>query len=159
MLHAKRAHPPGQQYEFTEDGRPLTRVLLRRGRIGARFTLHGAGYLVRAHRFSGVYELLDADGAVVATTDRVGRSWQLSCSGRTVGFRQTAPASREYAMVGDDGATAGTIRRAGHVRTEVTAELPSLELLLQVFVLVVVLHRARRKRAAAGVRASAFAGG
>jgi hypothetical protein len=89
----------------------------------------------------------------------VGHSWQLTCSGQVVGFRQTAAGSREYAMVGDDGATAGTIRRTGHLRAEVTADLPSLELVLQVFVLAVVLHRTRRKRAAAGVRAASLAGG
>ena len=159
MVHAKRVNPPSQRYDFTEDGRPLTTFALRRGRTGARFGLHGANYVVRAHRFSGVYELHDADGTVVATTDRVGRSWHLTCSGRVVGFRQTAAASREYAMIGDDGATAGTVRRAGHLRSELTADLPGLELALQVFVLVVVLHRNRRTRAAAGVRATSLAGG
>ncbi|RCG23009.1 hypothetical protein DTL70_15040 [Streptomyces diacarni] len=173
MLHAKRVHPPSQEYELTEDGRALTAFSLRRGRIGARFTLGGVDYLVRTHRFSGVYELLDAgtgtdsggegdghgEGTVIAATDRVRRSWHLTCSGRVVSFRRSAAADREFTMIGDDGEPAGTIRRTGHVRSEVTADLPSLELVLQVFVLVVVLLRRRRKRAAAAVRASSLAGG
>ncbi|UNT00286.1 hypothetical protein MMF93_30350 [Streptomyces tubbatahanensis] len=164
MLHAKRIHLPSQEYELAEDGRALTTFSLRRGRIGARFTLGGVDYLVRTHRFSGVYELLDADAGgeedgVIATTDRVRRSWHLTCSGRTVPFRRSAAADREFTMIGDDGEPAGTIRRTGHVRSEVTADLPSLELVLQVFVVVVVLLRRRRKRAAAAVRSSSLAGG
>ncbi|WP_369200531.1 hypothetical protein [Streptomyces sp. PU-14G] len=159
MLHAKRIHLPSQEYELIEDGRALTTFSLHGGRIGARFTLHGVDYHVRIHRFSGVYELLDADGSVVATTDRVRRSWNMTCSERIVPFRRTAAADREYTMLGDDGEPAGTIRRTGHVRSEATADLPGLELLLQVFVLVAVLLRRRRKRAAAAVRSTSLAGG
>lgn len=159
MLHAKRTHPPAQEYELTEDGRALTKFSLRRGRIGARFTLNGVDYLVRTHRFSGVYELLEADGTAVATTDRVRRSWNMTCSGRVFRFRQTAAASREYSMTGDSGQPVGTIRRTGHVHSEVTADLPGLELVLQVFALTVVLLRGRRKRAAAAVRSASLAGG
>ncbi|HBF79950.1 MAG TPA: hypothetical protein DD420_08470 [Streptomyces sp.] len=159
MLHAQRIHLPSQEYELTEDGRALTTFSLRRGRIGARFTLHGSDYHVRAHRFSGVYELLDADGTVVASTDRVRRSWNLTCSERVVPFRRTAAADREYTMVGNDGEPVGTIRRTGHLRSEATADLPGLELVLQLFALVVVLLRRRRKRAAAAVRSSSLTGG
>ncbi|MFF3258070.1 hypothetical protein ACFYWO_02720 [Streptomyces sp. NPDC002932] len=159
MLHAKRTHPPSQEYELTEDGRALTAFSLRRGRVGARFTLRGVKYAVRTHRFSGVYELLDTGGTVLASTDRVSRSWTMTSSGRTVPFRQSAAAGREYTMTGHDGEPAGTIRRTGHIHSEVTADLPGLDLLLQVFALVVVLLRRRRKRAAAAVRSSSLAGG
>ncbi|MFE7115898.1 hypothetical protein ACFU99_10820 [Streptomyces sp. NPDC057654] len=158
MLHAKRVHPPSQEYEFTEDGRALTTFPLGRGGTGTRFTLHGAGYLVRAHRFSGVHELLDADGTAIATTDRVRRDWTMTCSGRVIAFRRTASADREHTMIGDDGEPAGTIRRTGHVRSEATADLPGLELELQVFALVVVLLRRRRKRTAAAVRSASLGG-
>ncbi|GHJ01983.1 hypothetical protein TPA0906_38480 [Streptomyces olivaceus] len=159
MLHAKRSNPPSQKYELTEDGRALTTFSLGRGRTGTRFTLHGVDHLVRSHRFSGVYELLDADGTVVATTDRVRRSWSMTCSGRVVTFRRTAAADREYTMLGGDGEPVGTIRRTGHIRSEATADLPGLEPALQVFVLVVVLLRRRRKRGAAGVRSAFLPGG
>jgi hypothetical protein len=158
MLHAKRIHLPSQKYELTEDGRALTAFSLRGGHIGARFTLRGADYLVRTHRFSGVHELLDADGTVVAATDRVRRSWNMTCSGRVIPFRQTIAAGREYTMIGDAGEPAGTIRRTGHVHSEAAADLPGLELVLQVFALVVVLLRRRRKQAAA-VRSASLAGG
>ncbi|GAA2447851.1 hypothetical protein GCM10010433_57010 [Streptomyces pulveraceus] len=151
-MHAKRIHLPAQEYELTEDGRALTTFSLRGGRTGARFTLRGVDYLVRTHRFSGVHELLDADGTAVATTDRVGRGWNMTCSGRVVPFRQTAAAAREYTMLGDDGEPAGTVRRTGHVHAGATADLPGMELVLQVFALVVLLLRGRRKRAAAAVR-------
>ncbi|MFH8221980.1 hypothetical protein ACH4C2_23300 [Streptomyces sp. NPDC018057] len=158
MLHAKRIHVPAQRYELTEDGRALTTFSLRGGRVGARFALRGTDYLVRVHRFSGVHELLDADGAVVATTDRVRRDWSLTSSGRVVPFRQTA-AGREHTMLDGDGEPVGTIRRTGHLHTEVTADLPGLDPLLQVFALVVVLLRGRRKRAAAAVRSASLSGG
>ncbi|MFG2226209.1 hypothetical protein [Streptomyces sp. NPDC048644] len=159
MLHAKRIHLPAQEYELTEDGRALTTFSLRTGHIGARFTLRGVDYVVRTHRFSGVHELLDSDGTAVATTDRVRRSWNMTCSGQVIPFRQTTAADREHTMIGDDGEPAGTIRRTGHVRSEATADLPGLELVLQVFALVVVLLRRRRKRAATAVRPASLAGG
>ncbi|MFF9901982.1 hypothetical protein ACF1HU_01000 [Streptomyces olivaceus] len=92
MLHAKRTHLPSQEYEFTEDGRTLTTFSLRRGGTGARFTPHGAGCRVRAHRVSGGYELLGADGNAAATTSRVRRSWNMTRSGRVIPFRRTAAA-------------------------------------------------------------------
>ncbi|MBP0458894.1 hypothetical protein [Streptomyces montanisoli] len=159
MLQAKRTKLANQEYELTEDGRALTTFSLPRGRIGARFTLNGVDYLVRTHRFSGVYELLDGEGNAVAATDRVRRDWHMTCSGRTVPFRRTAAAGREHTMIGDDGEPAGTIHCSGHVHSEATADLPGLELVLQVFALVVVLLRRRRKRAAAGVRGASLAGG
>ncbi|MFI7100822.1 hypothetical protein ACIBK8_15805 [Streptomyces sp. NPDC050161] len=159
MLHAKRIQLPAQEYELTEDGRALTTFSLRRGHIGARFTLRGVDYVVRTHRFSGDHELLDSDGTAVATTDRVRRSWNMTCSGQVIPFRQTAAADREHTMIGDDDEPVGTIRRTGHVHSEVTADLPGLELVLQVFALVVVLLRRRRKRAAAAVRPASLAGG
>ncbi|WP_328315574.1 hypothetical protein [Streptomyces sp. NBC_00388] len=159
MLHAKRIHLPSQEYELTEDGRALTTFSLHRGGVGAQFTLRGVDYIVRTHRFSGVYELLGAGGTVVATTGRVRRSWNMTCSERVVSFRQTAAADREYTMMSDDGEPAGTIRRTGHVHSEATADLPGLELVLQVFALVVVLLRRRHKRTAAAVRSTSLAGG
>ncbi|MEV0845728.1 hypothetical protein AB0J21_07540 [Streptomyces sp. NPDC049954] len=159
MLHAKRIRPPSQEYEFTEDGRALTTLTLRGGGFGARFTLHGVDYLVRTHRFSGVYALHDATGTAVATTDRVRRRWNITSPGRVVRFRRTAAADREYTMLGEDGEPAGTIRRTGHVHTEATADLPGLEPALQVFALLVVLLRRRRKRTAAAVRSTSLTGG
>ncbi len=158
MLHAKRVQLPGQTYEFTEDGRALTTFPLDRGGAGARFTLDGVDYLVRAHRFSGVHELLDAGGEVLATTDRVRRSWTMTCSGHVVSFRRTAAADREYVMTGDDGEPVGTIRRTGRVHAEATADLPGLESVLQIFAVVVVLLRRRRKRTAAAVRSASLGG-
>ncbi|KIF75719.1 hypothetical protein QR77_21170 [Streptomyces sp. 150FB] len=159
MLHAKRIRLPSQEYELAEDGRALTTFSLSRGRVGARFTLHGVDRLVRTHRFSGVYELLDAGGTAVATTDRVRRSWNMTCRERVIPFRRTAAADREYTMLGGDGEPAGTIRRTGRLHSEATADLPGLDLELQVFALVVVLLRRRRERTAAAVRSASLAGG
>ncbi|MFE1933205.1 hypothetical protein ACFW95_23170 [Streptomyces sp. NPDC059474] len=154
-----RIQLPSQKYELTEDGRELTRFSLGRGSTGARFTLHGADYLVRTHRFSGVCELLDAGGKTVATTGRVSRNWTLTCAEQTVTFRRTGAADREHTMIGYDGEPAGVIRLGGHLHTEATADLPGLELVLQVFALVAVLLRSRHKRVAAGVRATTLSGG
>ncbi|WP_405989968.1 hypothetical protein [Streptomyces sp. NBC_00986] len=161
MLHARRIHPPSQEYELTEDdGRAPTTFSLHRGRVGTRFTLRGVDYLVRTHRLSGVYELLDADGTPVATTDRVCRSRHMTCSERVIPFQRTAMAGREYTMIGgDDGEPAGTIRRTGTVHSEATADLPGVALVPQVFALVVLLLRARRKRTAAAARPASLAGG
>ncbi|MFF3981129.1 hypothetical protein [Streptomyces sp. NPDC001828] len=159
MLHAKRSNPPSQKYEVAEDGRALTTFSLRRGRIGARFTLNGFDYLVRTHRFSGSCELLGADGTAVAATDRIRRSWRMTCSGRVIPFSRSAAAGREYTMLDGDGEPVGTIRRTGHLHSEATADLPDLDPALQVFALVVVLLHRRRKRASAAVRAASLSGG
>ncbi|MGH8877805.1 MAG: hypothetical protein ACRD0P_10745, partial [Stackebrandtia sp.] len=147
MLHAKRTKKLSRKYELTEDGSVVTTFSLRGGGTGAQFTLRGIDYRVRIHRFSGVYELLDGAGSTVASTDRVGRDWNLTCSGRVVAFHQAAMMGRKYTMIDDNGAPAGAIRRI--TRSETTADLPGLDLLVQVFALVVVVLRRRRKQAAA----------
>jgi hypothetical protein len=154
MLQAKRTKLPAQEYELTQDGRALTAFSLKRGRIGARFDLDGAGYRIRSHRFSGVYELLDDDGSVVAATDRVSRRWSLHVSGRAWHFRRTAMAGREFSMIGERGERSGSVRRTGVGNSGAAADLPGVELNLQIFVLIVVLLRWRRKRAAMAVAAS-----
>jgi hypothetical protein len=148
MLHATRTKLLAQEYELTQDGRALTTFSLKRGRIGTRFELDGAGYRVRSHRFSGAYELLDDDGSVVAATDRVNRRWSLHASGRAWHFRRTAMAGREFSMLGERGERSGSVRRTGVGASGAAADLPGVELNLQVFVLIVVLLRWRRKRAA-----------
>ena len=145
------------KYELTEDGRAVTTVALRGAGTGTRFTLSGVDYQVRVHKISGVSELVDGAGSIVASTDRVNREWNLTSSGRVVVFRQTAMMAREYTMIGDNGAPAGTIRRIG--RGETTAELPGLDLLVQVFALVVVMLRRRRKQVGVAVRSSGIAHG
>ncbi|MEC3981822.1 hypothetical protein [Amycolatopsis sp. H20-H5] len=159
MLQAKRTSLLAKEYELTRDDRALTTFSVKRGRIGAQFTLDGADYRIRSHRFSGVYELLGADGSVLATTDRVSRRWSMHVSGRAWHFRRTAIASRDYSMIGEQGERTGSIRRTGHGSSGVAADLPGLELNLQVFALAVVLLRWRRKRAAVAVRGAALAGG
>ncbi|WP_410649783.1 hypothetical protein [Amycolatopsis sp. cmx-4-54] len=150
MLTATKTSSLGHEYTLAgdDDSKPGT-FSLKKGRVGALIEFDGGEYRVRTHRFSGVYELLDADGTVLASTGRVRRDWTLHASGKDFEFRRTETADREYTMLGADGAKAGTVSRS---RSAASVELPGLKPETQVFVLVVVLLRRRRKRAAAAVR-------
>lgn len=152
MLTATKTSSLGHEYTVTRDDSELGTFSLRKGRI----VVDGVEYRIRRRRFSGVHELLAADGTALATTGRIRRSWTLHVSGRDFEFRRTATADRGYTMAGGHGATAGTVGRNG---SAAFVDVPGLKAEVQVFVLVVVLLRRRRKRAAAAVRGSASSGG
>ncbi|GAB3573291.1 hypothetical protein GCM10027445_32290 [Amycolatopsis endophytica] len=156
MLIAKRTSRLGRQYTLIRDGRVLPEFVLKRR--SAQFTVDDSGYSVRLHRFSRLCELFGADGAVLASTDRVGWRWNLHASGQDYEFRQTAMPGREYTMAGEDDPAAGTIQRNGPADSTVTADLPLLKPELEAFVLVAVLLNRRRKRVAAGIRGGVSAG-
>ncbi|MDT8910162.1 hypothetical protein [Amycolatopsis sp. PS_44_ISF1] len=157
MLQAKRSSLLGHDYEISRDDQPFTRLELKRH--SARFSVDRAEYQVKGHRFRRTYELLAADGSVVASTGRVSRTWTLEAAGRAVRFERPSPLSRETSMLGEDGQPAGSIRRQGAADSGATADLPGLEPRLELFALAVVLMRQRSKRTAAGARGAALSGG
>ncbi|WP_116200589.1 hypothetical protein [Amycolatopsis circi] len=131
MLHLKKSGLT--KYEITRDGRPLTVV---EGRSGGQFQLDGTGYRIR-RRFR-TYQLLAADGSVLASTHRPGtRTWSVERGRSELRFRRTG--RRDHAQVDESGNTIGTVS-AG------TADLSGVEPELQVFVLAALAMRARRRR-------------
>ncbi|MBB1152039.1 MULTISPECIES: hypothetical protein [Amycolatopsis] len=121
------------RYEITSDGRLLTVV---EGRSGGQFRLDGTSYRIR-RRFR-TYQLLTADGSVLASTHRPGtRTWSVESGGSELRFRRTG--RRDHAQVDEAGNTVGTVA-AG------TADLSGVKPALQVFVLTALAMRSRRRR-------------
>ncbi|MFE3171833.1 hypothetical protein ACFXPA_43695 [Amycolatopsis sp. NPDC059090] len=117
------------KYQITSDGRPLTVV---EGRSGGQFQLDGTSYRIR--RRLGMYQLLAADGSVLASTRRPGaRSWSVESGNEVLRFRRTG--RRDHARVDE----------AGSVSVS-AADLPGVEPELQVFVLAALAMRTRRRR-------------
>ncbi|GAA4529162.1 hypothetical protein [Amycolatopsis samaneae] len=152
MLHAKKTGLSGREYVITLDGKELTTFSAKR-LSGGQFTLGETGYQVRAHRFTRVHKLLDANGRVLAETDRVSRRWQLRASGKVFSFQRNSLGGRAYTLLGERGEPTGSITLSGPGSASATAELPGLAPELQVFALAVALMRRRKRRAAAAVRA------
>ncbi|MET9531162.1 MULTISPECIES: hypothetical protein [unclassified Streptomyces] len=156
MLHAKRTSLWPRRYEIGEGGRTLTVFTAGKWRSG-EFELGGTGYRVRSHRLAGTYELLTADGSVVATTDRQGpRRWSVHASGQVFRFESDSIGIRNQSLIGPDGEPAGSITRTGRAGFGASADLPGLDAEIQVFAVVVMLLRWRRRRV---VAASAAASG
>ncbi|MGW4398243.1 hypothetical protein ACWEHA_23385 [Amycolatopsis nivea] len=120
-------------YEITSDGRLLTVI---EGRSGGQFRLDGASYRIRRRLRS--YQLLAADGSVLASTHRPGRrTWSVESGGSELRFRRTG--RRAHAQLDEAGNTVGTVA-AG------TADLSGVKPELQVFVLAALAMRSRRRR-------------
>lgn len=127
MLHIDKSGLT--KYEITSDNRPLTVV---EGRSGGQFRLDGTGYRIR--RRLGTYQLLAADGSVLASTRRPGaRNWSVESGSEVLRFRRTG--RRDHARVDE----AGTVSAS-------SADLPGVAPELQVFVLAALAMRTRRRR-------------
>ncbi len=121
------------KYEITSDGRLLTVI---EGRSGGQFRLDGASYRIRRRLRS--YQLLAADGSVLASTHRPGtRTWSVESGGAELRFRRTG--RRDHVQLDEAGNTVGTL-------TAGTADLSGVKPELQVFVLAALAMRSRRRR-------------
>jgi len=140
MLHAKKSGPVSRRYEITRDGTPLTVV---EARSGGEFRLDRATYRIR-RPLGKPYQLLSADGTVLATAARPGsRMWSVRSGGAELLFRRSSLGGREHVQVDAAGNAIGTIAaRAGTV----DAELAGASLELQVFTIAALSMRQRRRR-------------
>lgn len=139
MLHARRVKVLKGDYAISADGAPLTTWTSRTWRTGGTFELDGCRYEVAASFTGSKYAMTDADGQVVAAADHVGRKqWALSAGGVRYDFARRSIGGRDQELL-QDGVVVGGVRRVAAARSDVEADLPTLPLAVQLFVLVVVL--------------------
>lgn len=140
MLHARRSSGFRNHYDISVDGTPLTTWTSRMWRNGGSFELDGKHFDVGSNLWGRTYGMATADGAQVATADRVGRrSWTIQAGRRTYDFRRASFWKGEQVLLDATGTEIGSVRKLGFWGREAEAELPGLALPLQVFAFVVVL--------------------
>jgi hypothetical protein len=138
MLTARSTSPWRGTYAISADGRPVTTWTPKVWTAGGEFDLGGRRYAFAGRGFGSRYALT-ADGVPVAQADRVGRKdWTLTEGGRTHTFRRASVWRSEQLLVDGDRVLGG-VRRTGRWRTDAEADLPGLDLPVQVFALTVVL--------------------
>jgi hypothetical protein len=139
MLEARRASLWNRTYNITVDG---VSVVTWKGSVwksGGQFEVGGRRYVVTSNAFATRYEMVDQTGMVVASARRVGRkNWTVEAEGRTHQFRRASMWREEQELL-VDGQRVGSVRRPSMWRTDAIADLPTLPLATQIFVLCVVL--------------------
>jgi hypothetical protein len=139
MLEARHASFWNRTYNITVDG---TSVVTWKGSMwksGGQFEVGGRQYRVTSNAFATRYEMVDQTGMVVASAKRVGRkNWTVEAEGRTHQFRRASMWREEQELL-VDGQRVGSVRRPSMWRTDAIADLPTLPLATQIFVLCVVL--------------------
>jgi hypothetical protein len=103
------------------------------------FSLDGRHYTLSGGSWGSRYALV-ADGTPVARADHVGRrDWTLDADGRTRTFRRRRSVwSGDQVLVEGDRVLGG-VRHAGRWRGDAEAELPGMDLPVQVLAVAVVL--------------------
>lgn len=125
----------GNRYTLAEDGNPVTTWDPSWWASGGSFELDGHTYTVRSNGWGSRYTMVDGQGAVVAEAERVGRkNWTVLAGGRTYAFRRPSFWSGEQHLV-DGERVIGVIKRTSVWTSNLSADLPSLPLPVQVFVL------------------------
>jgi hypothetical protein len=156
MLEATRTGVFGRHYEIRSGGNPVATWSQKFWRNGGDITLAGHTFHVEATTFTNRYRMYDAHGAEVATAEKAGRKhWTVLADGKPHRFRRaSAFGHRQELLVGDN--PVGSVRKVGFWGTKVEADLPTLSLPAQVFVMGVMITTWDRQAAAA---ASANSGG
>ena len=149
MLVATKSGIFGRTYDIALDGHPVAAWNPRFWRSGGDLTLAGTTYRVDATTFTNRFTMRDAHGAEVATAEKAGRKhWTVVADGRSHRFRRASIwSNRQDLLVGDT--VVGSIRRTGFWSGRVEADLPSLALPAQVFVVGVMITTWDRQAAAA----------
>ena len=154
MLHAKKVGFWKNRYEITADGRVLATWEGSIWKSGGTVELDGRRYEIRSNLWGNKYGMVTEDGAAVASADRVGRKkWTVEADGRVYEFRR-ASIWRQEELLCSEGHQVGVIKRTSMWRGDATAELPSLPVPVQVFVLAVVLTMWDQQFAAATTAAA-----
>ncbi|TWP50757.1 hypothetical protein FKR81_19320 [Lentzea tibetensis] len=150
MLEAKRVSLFRNRYELAADGMPLASWDGRFWSTGGTLELDGRRFDVKASPMGRRYQMTDETGAVVAEADRVGRKdWTVTADGRTYRFQRAAWWSTAQQLL-SDGQPVGSVRRVGPLSSNAVAELPTLPLPTQVFVVAVVLTLWAQQDASSG---------
>ncbi len=154
MLRAQKAGMWKRDYVITSDGEPVTTFSPARWKTGGQFTLGGTEYTIRANVWGSTYGMTAADGAVLATADRVGRKrWSVEAGGELYRFQRESRWRPDQALVLGD-KKVGTIKRASAWKGGAVAELPGMGVPVQVFILAVVVTMWSQQAAAGGAAAA-----
>jgi hypothetical protein len=140
MLEARKASLWNRTYNITVDGVSVVTWKGSLWKSGGQFEVGGRRYRVTSNTFATGYQMVDeAAGVVAAAAKRVGRkNWTVEAEGRTHQFRRASMWREEQELL-VDGRRVGSVRRPSVWRTTAIADLPTLPLATQIFVLCVVL--------------------
>jgi hypothetical protein len=149
MLDATKAGVFSRTYDISLDGRPVASWNQRFWRSGGDITLAGQTYRVDATTFTNRFTMTDGAGRTVATAEKAGRKhWTVVADGKPYRFRRASIwGNQQDLLVGDQ--SVGSIRRTGIWSSKVEANLPTLSLPAQVFVVGVMVTTWDRQAAAA----------
>ncbi len=122
------------RYEIEADGRPVAVWDPSWWRSGGNFEIDGHHFQVRANGWGTKYRMSDEGGTEIALVERAGRKhWTVQADGRVYEFRRASFfGNRQELLIG--GVPAGSLRRTSAWSGAIEADLPSLPLPLQVFV-------------------------
>ncbi len=139
MIEARRRSAWRNDYEITDDGRPLAVFNGSPWRGGGALVVDGRRYEVRSSTWATSYSLADDEGGAIASAQRIGRKdWSIEADGVTHAFRRSSVWSLEQEHV-VQGMPVGTIRRTSMWRRDAVGDLPLLPPLVAVFAITVVL--------------------
>jgi hypothetical protein len=149
MLEATKSGFLGRHYDIHHRGRLVAAWNGKFWRSGGDITLDGGTYRVDAATFRNKFTMSDMSGNIVATAEKAGRKhWTVFAGGKPHRFRRTSLwGSRQELLVGDH--PVGSIRRTGFWGNKVEADLPTLSLPAQIFVIGVMITTWDREAAAA----------
>ncbi len=149
MLTCRQRDFWGRSYDILLDGNHVTTFSPKAWRSGGTFTLHGIEYDLHTNMWGARYAMATPQGKPVATADRVGRKhWSVEVHGRVYRFERISFWKSDQALMSGD-RQIGVIRRTSSWKMSAEADLPGLDLPVQVFVLAVVITMWRRNQAAA----------
>ncbi|MCW0213276.1 MAG: hypothetical protein OJJ54_07945 [Pseudonocardia sp.] len=151
MIRAEPTSLWARDHLISTDGREITTFSASWWSTGGRFALDGGEYEVRATFRGQRYAMAEVGSdAPAATAAGVGRRrWTLAAGGRTVEFRRASFLSSDQVMA-VDGEDVGFVNRLSVWRGGAVADLPGLDVPVQVFAVAVVLTLWARAAAAAG---------
>ena len=139
MLEARKASMWNNRYNITVDGVSVVTWEGSLWKSGGQFDVGGRHYRVSGNGWGTRFQMVDEAGIVVATASRVGRKhWTVEADGRTHEFRRASMWRQEEELV-VEGQRVGSVRRLSSWRADSVADLPTLPLPTQIFVLCVVL--------------------
>jgi hypothetical protein len=149
MLEATKAGVFSRTYDITLDGRRVAAWSRRLWRNGGDITLGGQTYRVDATTFTNRFTMTDAAGRTVATAEKAGRKhWTVVADGKPHRFRRASIwGNQQDLLVGDQ--PVGSVRRTSMWSGRVEANLPTLSLSAQIFVMGVMITTWDRQAAAA----------
>jgi hypothetical protein len=138
MLEATRSGIFRHRYEIRANGMPVAEWSRTFWGNGGDLVLGGQRYRLDATTFTNRFTMTDAGGATVATAEKAGRKhWTVYADGKPHRFRRASIwGNTQELLIGDN--VVGFIRRTGLLGGRVEAELPTLSLPAQVFVIGVM---------------------